>query len=296
MQLGIVDHRESRAVCLSVKKFLLMMQGTRFTANSLAQVLVMLIVVSPSKTQAFTTPRLHTQTQPRHLALAEDLVARMRQLDRQELARLLQTSDKLTEAAAAKLAAFTTPFTAENASPALFTFTGDAYAALRPNEYGEQELDHAQGHLRILSGLYGVLRPLDLMQPYRLEMATSLPTGDCPNLYQFWSAAVTQDLAASLGEQGGPLVNLASGEYLRVIDQKRLGEDVITPVFRQFHGKSKTYKTIAIHAKRARGQMLDYLISNRLNQAKELQNFDRDGYRFQPETSTDTRWVFDQLS
>ena len=178
-----------------------------------------------------------------------------------------------------------------NAKQAIFAFQGDTFSTMDAEHYSKGEIHHAQKHLCILSGLYRLLRPLDLMQPYRLEMATRLGTLDNKNLYQFWSQQVTEHLNTALTEaRDKTVVNLASTEYSKVVDRKILQAKMITITFRQ---KQKgTYKTIPIHSKRARGLMVHFMILGKIDQAEGLQQFNLDGYSFNPEVSTDDDWYF----
>jgi len=203
----------------------------------------------------------------------------------------MKTSEKLTESTYKRIQGFETPFTQDNSKQAIFTFQGDAYDAITANKYSTEELEYGQKHLSILSGLYGLLRPLDLMQPYRLEMGLKLPVGDCKNLYQLWRKEVTALLNERLKLSGEAIVvNLASTEYSKVIDRKQLQGEIIEVVFQQeYKGK---IKTIPIHSKRARGLMIHYAISNRIERAHQLQQFNLDGYALDTGNTTDTRWVF----
>ncbi len=203
----------------------------------------------------------------------------------------MKTSPKLPESTFQRIHNFTTPFTPENAKQAIFTFQGDAYDSIEANNYSTEELDYAQKHVNILSGLYGLLRPLDLMQPYRLEMGLKLSVGGCNNLYQLLKEDVTELLNERLQESGDrTVVNLASTEYSKVIDKKRLQGEMIEMVFQQEH-KGKM-KTIPIHSKRARGLMIHYTISNKIDKALQLQRFNLDGYSIDRSRSTETKWFF----
>lgn len=212
-------------------------------------------------------------------------------MTKDEIATLMKTSPKLTEATCQKITNFTLPFTFENAKQAIFTFQGDAYDAIAADSYSKEQLSYAQKHLSILSGLYGLLRPLDLMQPYRLEMGAKLAIANSKNLYQLWKKEITAKLHERLVDSGETtIINLASTEYSKAIDRRQLKEDIIDVVFQQEH-KGKI-KTIPIHSKRARGLMIHYAISNTIEQVSELQQFDLDGYTLNQETSTDEKWIF----
>jgi len=212
-------------------------------------------------------------------------------MSRDDIATLMTTSPKLTESTHLRIHGFETPLSLNNAKQALFTFQGDAYAAITAEMYTEDELQYAQDHLNILSGLYGILRPLDLMQPYRLEMRAKLPVGDCENLYQLWKNEVTEALNSRLKlSQDKTVVNLASTEYSKVIDKKQLKGKIVEVTFQQEH-KGKI-KTIPIHSKIARGLMIHFAIINKVQQATDLKDFNLDGYSLVEGNTTEDRWTF----
>src|SRR5690606_2757992 len=198
----------------------------------------------------------------------------------------------LSELNARRFRTWKTPFTPDNARPAVFAFKGDVYQGLRIEDFGPEDLAWAQGHLRILSGLYGVLRPLDLIQPYRLEMGTRLANARGENLYDFWGAKPAQSLNDDLREQGGePLVvNLASQEYARAVDRKRLAARVISPAFKEAHEGG--YRMVTLYAKQARGLMAAWLLRQRARVAEDLLGFDAEGYRYNSDISTPDVPVF----
>ncbi|MEL7053839.1 MAG: peroxide stress protein YaaA, partial [Cyanobacteria bacterium J06588_5] len=186
---------------------------------------------------------------------------------------------------------FQTPFTPENAKQALLVFDGDVYKDIDVQNYDDDDLSFAQAHLRILSGLYGILRPLDLMQPYRLEMGTKLATDKGKNLYEFWGDRLANLINAELEKQPEPcLVNLASNEYFKSINRKALNAKVLNIAFKE--NKNGVYKIVAIYAKRARGMMVDFVIRNRIENPELMKGFDRDGYSFNAELSDENTWVF----
>ncbi|MGH1360112.1 MAG: peroxide stress protein YaaA [Burkholderiaceae bacterium] len=255
----------------------------------------MLIVLSPAKTLDLESPlktRLHTQ--PEMLDEAAKLVKVLRPKSPASLSRLMSISDKLGALNASRYDDWTLPFNEANARPAVLTFAGDVYDGLDAGSLSESRLKWAQDHVRILSGLYGLLRPLDLMQPYRLEMGTRLKNTRGPNLYAFWGKRITNRLNETLANQKSPvLINLASDEYSKSIDRKALAADIVQPVFEEPRpGKDKPWAVISFMAKKARGAMARYVIEKRLTRVESLKEFDRDGYRYSPEASTDTRWVF----
>ncbi|MFW2367022.1 MAG: YaaA family protein [Desulforhopalus sp.] len=251
----------------------------------------MQIITAPSKTQTFNGREFSDFSLPSGLDKTARIIGRLKELSFTELGRLMKTSDKLTRATQQKIDNFSLPFSLKNARQALFTFQGDAYSAIRGDSYSPVELHHAQRHLFILSGLYGALRPLDLMQPYRLEMGCSLSVDGAANLYQLWRGQVTTTLNnAFTGDQDNILINLASAEYTKVIDKKNLNPRLITIIFQQPHKSG--YKTIPIHSKRARGAMIHYMINNAIDRAEGLLEFDREGYSFKGKESSEDRWVF----
>ena len=251
----------------------------------------MLLVISPSKTQDLQVPLQGKTTIPEFIDRAQQIVAHLRGYDREALAALMKISEKLARLNIERYQKFSLPFTPANSRQALFVFQGDQFRPMQRAQYSSAQLDHGQQHLRILSGLYGTLRPLDLIQPYRLEMATKLGVAGKKNLYEFWSAPVTAAINEQLQDDPYPvLVNLASAEYFRVIRKKDLRADILTLSFKQ--EKEGRLRTIAIHAKRARGAMVDFMLSNRLTRPEDLQRFDRDGYAFAPDHSSADEWVF----
>lgn len=252
----------------------------------------MLTVVSPAKTLDFETPA-HTEqfTQPRFLPQSQQLVEEMRQLAPQDIAQLMKLSDKLASLNAARYEQWHPPFNKGNAKQAVLAFKGDVYTGLDAETLDEEGLTFAQHHLRILSGLYGVLRPLDLMQPYRLEMGIKLNNPVGKDLYSFWGEQLTESLNEELATTEEPvLINLASNEYFKSIKPKQLKAQIITPIFKD--QKNGNYKIISFYAKKARGLMTRYIIDNRINEPQALKQFDADGYYFVPAESTATNWVF----
>jgi hypothetical protein len=254
----------------------------------------MILVISPAKTLDFTTPP-HTGvfTQPGFLTESARLVKLLRALSIDQVASLMGISDDLAVLNAGRFQQWKTPFTPDNAKQAVLAFNGDVYAGLDAPGLGQGDLDFAQDHLRILSGLYGCLRPLDLIRPYRLEMGTRLANPRGKDLYAFWGDRITRAVQQSLA--GDPvLVNLASAEYFKVLDAKAVAGRVITPVFEDWsHGE---FKVVSFFAKRARGLMCRYAIRERLERPERLQGFKAEGYRFDREASQGDRWVFRRTS
>ncbi|AAW86604.1 peroxide stress protein YaaA [Aliivibrio fischeri] len=252
----------------------------------------MLIVVSPAKTLDYETP-LPTSafTQPDFISDSAELIKACRTLTPVDIAKLMKVSDKIASLNAVRFEEWSTTFTQENARPALFAFKGDVYTGLDANSLSESEIEYAQTNLRMLSGLYGLLKPLDLMQPYRLEMGTKLENGRGSNLYQFWGSLITNKLNQELEAQGSEtLVNLASNEYFKSVKPKELKADIVTPVFKDC--KNGQYKIISFYAKKARGLMARFIIQNKISNVEELKSFDSDGYYFVEAESTATTLVF----
>jgi hypothetical protein len=183
------------------------------------------------------------------------------------------------------------PFDTTNSHPALLSFKGDVYEGINAEDFTYDDFAFAQNHLRILSGLYGALRPLDLMQPYRLEMGTKIGIGKSKNLYDYWKTVLIEYINTDLnGSSKGILVNLASNEYSKVLDFKAINGKIITPIFKE--QKGNTYKTLAIHAKRARGLMTRFIIKNKIDNVENLKLFDYEGYYFNLYESKGNDWVF----
>lgn len=252
----------------------------------------MLIVVSPAKNLDYqSTPVTSEFTQPRLLDQSEMLIETCRKLSPAEISSLMKISDKLAGLNADRYAQWSMPFDQHNAKQAVLAFNGDVYAGLQAQQFEQRDFDFAQQHLRILSGLYGLLKPLDLMQAYRLEMGTKLKTERGTNLYQFWGDLITQKLNQDMAAQGDNLlINLASNEYFKAVKVKNVDGQIITPVFKD--EKNGEYKIISFFAKKARGLMAKYIIQNQLNDAVQLQGFDLDGYEFSEAQSTDDKPVF----
>ena len=252
----------------------------------------MLTVISPAKTLDFDTPTVTDAfTQPVHLTQSRKLVRRMRQLSGQELSKLMHVSDNIADLNQQRFKKWKTPFNPENARQAIFAFKGDVYIGLDAYSMTAQNVDFAQDHLRILSGLYGLLRPLDLMQPYRLEMGTRIDTDMGNNLYQFWDGRITKTLNQELKQSGSnSLINLASNEYFKSIKPNLLKADVITPVFKDYNKGS--YQVIGFFAKKARGLMARYLIDNEIDNPAALKDFSAEGYAFNTAMSNSNKWVF----
>lgn len=252
----------------------------------------MLMVVSPAKTLDFETPPVTSRhTQPEFLTAAEELVEVLRLKAPAELSELMSISAKLGELNSQRFLDWHSPFTPDNAKAAVLAFKGDVYTGLEVEQFGKEDFAFAQKHLRILSGLYGLLRPLDLIQPYRLEMGTRLANPGGRNLYEYWGDRITQVLNRQLKSLGSQtLVNLASDEYFKSVQPKQLKAEIIQPVFQDLKGGK--YKIISFYAKKARGMMAAWAIRNRLADPEALKRFDVAGYRYDPGSSDVWRWVF----
>ncbi|GAA5157900.1 peroxide stress protein YaaA [Viridibacterium curvum] len=250
----------------------------------------MKIVISPAKSLDFESPVPKLpHTQPAFLDRSAELIDVLRELTPAEVGQLMDISDKLAVLNVTRYAEWSPPFTRKNARQAVLAFNGDVYEGLNAASLAEEDFKWAQKHLRILSGLYGLLRPLDLMQAYRLEMGTRLQNPLGRDLYAFWGDQITEALNAEL-KKGEVLVNLASEEYFKSVRPKKLKGPVITPVFQEEKGGS--YKIISFFAKRARGLMSRYAIEQRVEDVAQLKAFKVEGYAFTPAVSTDTEWVF----
>lgn len=257
----------------------------------------MLAIVSPSKSLDFESElptNLHTM--PEFLEQSKRLIDNLRGFDEAGLRQLMGISEKLAQLNVARNHAFETPFTPQNARPAIFAFTGDVYTDFRLGDYREQDFDYLQNHLRILSGLYGLLRPLDLIQPYRLEMGTRLENEQGKDLYAFWGEQITDALAVALDAQASAqedppvLLNLASVEYFKSVNVKRLNARVIDVNF--MDRKGDDYKTITFYLKRLRGTMVDWMVRNKVQTPEELKGFREQNYYFSQQRSTPDSLVF----
>ena len=252
----------------------------------------MLILVSPAKTLDFETPPLvDDNTQPLFLDDSQELIDQLKKLPPAKVGKLMNISDKLAKLNAQRFKEWKQPLTPDDAKQSLFAFQGDVYTGLDAATMKKNDVKFAQKHLRILSGLYGVLRPLDLMLPYRLEMGTKFVNKRGQNLYHFWGDSVTDVLNAELDSMKKPyVVNLASNEYFKVVNKSKLTVNTISPVFKD--KKNGEYKLISFFAKKARGMMSRYIIDNRILKPADLHDFDTAGYKYNKKMSTDLEPVF----
>ncbi|EFF82418.1 hypothetical protein HMP0015_2141 [Acinetobacter haemolyticus ATCC 19194] len=252
----------------------------------------MLALISPAKTLDYTTALpTDTYTQTRLLEQSQQLIDVCRKLSASEIASLMTVSEKIANLNVERFRDWNANFDFSNARQALFAFKGDVYTGLDAYHLKDQDIDFAQQHLRMLSGLYGLLRPLDLMMPYRLEMGTKLKNTRGHNLYEFWGSIITDQINQDLADINSKvLVNLASDEYYKSVNEKKIQAEIIKPVF--LDQKNGKYKVISFYAKKARGLMARYLIENKLNQVEQLKAFDSEGYYFDAESSSNKELVF----
>ncbi|CAH0993120.1 Peroxide stress resistance protein YaaA [Sinobacterium norvegicum] len=252
----------------------------------------MLVVISPAKKLDYDAAPVTEQfTQPRMLEDAAQLIEQLLPLAPHDVSALMHISDKLGTLNYERFQSWSQPFNSDNAKQALLAFRGDVYAGMDADSFSDDDFNFAQQHLRLLSGLYGLLRPLDLMQAYRLEMGTKFSNNRGKNLYEFWGDKITELLNQDFASEGSEvLINLASTEYFKSVKAKQLKAEIITPVFKERKGDD--YKVVGIYAKKARGMMSRYIIQNQLAQPEQIKAFDVDGYAYNSALSTDKQWVF----
>ncbi|MDY6215057.1 peroxide stress protein YaaA [Actinobacillus porcinus] len=252
----------------------------------------MLAIISPAKTLDYDSdiPKL-AYTQPHLTDYSEQLIQICRQFSPNELASLMSISDKLAGLNVARYAQWQKAHNEQNARAAIYAFKGEVYAGLDAYSLTAEDIQFAQTHLAMLSGLYGLLKPLDLMQPYRLEMGTKLANPNGKDLYAYWGNIITQSLQQAIDNQGdNVLINLASDEYYKAVNAQKLKARIIKPIF--LDNKNGKYKVISIYAKKARGLMCRYIIQNRLTHPEQLKAFDLEGYWFDEINSSEREWVF----
>ncbi|MDG2071423.1 MAG: peroxide stress protein YaaA [Pseudomonadales bacterium] len=252
----------------------------------------MLTIISPAKTLDFeSAPITQKTSKPDFLTQSKQLVDIMRQQSPKALVKLMGISSKLAELNVQRFHDWKPPFTQSNAKQALLAFKGDVYMGLDAEQFNSRDFTFSQKNLRILSGLYGLLRPLDLIQPYRLEMGTKLPTKRGRDLYDFWGDNITNCLVNEMSaHRNKTLVNLASNEYFKSINPALLPARLVTPVFKDY--SKGRYKILSFFAKKTRGAMAGFIVKNRINKPEDLKDFDVDGYRFNADLSIDDQWVF----
>lgn len=252
----------------------------------------MLIVISPAKTLDYeTAPTIKKHTIPDYLEDSQELINRARRFSSLDIAEVMGVSMKIAELNHQRFSDWHTPFTPENAKQAVLAFKGDVYTGLDAETLNAKDFQYAQKHLRILSGLYGLLRPLDLMQAYRLEMGRKIETDRGKNLYEFWGDKITDGLNQQLKKTKSKyLINLASVEYFKSVKPKNLNAEIITPAFKEY--KNGDYKMIGIYAKKARGLLTRYIIENKLENIEEIKDFAVEGYQLNKKLSEGNNWVF----
>ncbi len=247
----------------------------------------MLAIISPSKTQDFSECNIDIFSQTRQLESSNELIGILKSKSKSQISKLMSLSEKLSELNFDRFQKFKLPFTLDNAKQAILAFKGDVYNGINAPDLSSEDLEFAQSKVRMLSGLYGVVRPLDLIQPYRLEMGTKLSNAKGPNLYDYWGSEISNVLNE---DEPDLIINLASNEYFKAIDKNTLKANILDIVFKE--KKGETYKVIGIYAKRARGLMVNYIIRNRLDNPEALKDFSDEGYRFDRDLSSDSSWVY----
>lgn len=252
----------------------------------------MLTVISPAKTLDFDSPLATDEhSQPQFLKESRQLIKELQELNPEDISALMKISPALGELNHQRFMNWKTPFTPNNARAAALAFKGDVYMGMQAQNFGQRDFQFAQKHLRILSGLYGLLKPLDLIQAYRLEMGTRFENRSGKDLYTFWGNKITEALNADLAAvKSEVLVNLASNEYFKAVKKKNLNAEIITPVFKD--RKNGQYKIISFYAKKARGLMSAYIVENRVTSVEGLKSFDSDGYCYQAAQSSASELVF----
>ena len=252
---------------------------------------MLVTIISPAKKLDYSPIEKNLDsTVPGLLQHSNELIKYLKSLNPQEVSSLMGLSDKLGALNYERFQEWETPFTKSNSKQAILAFKGDVYQGLDAESLSKTELIWAQKHVRILSGLYGVLKPLDLMQAYRLEMGTKFPTNRGKNLYEFWNSIITDELNRTFSSKKATLLNLASNEYFKSINSSELKANVITPIF--MDRKNGKYKIISFFAKKARGLMTRYVIKNQTEDIADIQNFEEGGYFFNEEMSEDNKPVF----
>ncbi|MEN8693986.1 MAG: peroxide stress protein YaaA [Akkermansiaceae bacterium] len=252
----------------------------------------MLVLLSPAKSLDYDSPLLTKKaTKPRFIDQSSELVGQLRKLSVGQVGKLMSISDKLAQLNYDRFAAWEPDFSKENSRQAILAFTGDVYQGMELAKWSNEDFSRAQKQIRILSGLYGLLRPLDLMQPYRLEMGTKFQNERGKNLYEFWGEEITTQVNMDLKKSGSDhIINLASNEYFSSVKPKKLKGELITPVFKD--EKNGKYKIISFYAKKARGMMADFIVRKGVTDPKELKKFKTAGYKFSKGDSTDEQLVF----
>ena len=248
----------------------------------------MLILISPAKTLDYSTPNFTESTQPDFQTDTRVLVRIMKKKSAKEIGELMHISENLAELNDERFKNFQNDFTEENSKQAILAFKGDVYTKIDVDEYSKEDFEFAQEHLRILSGLYGLLKPLDLIQPYRLEMGIKLENKKGKNLYEFWDKKISKAINAA--SNGNTIINLASQEYFKAVHLKSLKSRVITIDFKEY--KDDSYKIVGFFAKQARGMMSNFAIKNRIIDPEQLKTFNEGGYEYSEKLSSENNWIF----
>ncbi|WP_268035397.1 peroxide stress protein YaaA [Algoriphagus sp. PAP.12] len=248
----------------------------------------MLILISPAKTLDYSTPPIQEFTQPDFITDVKALVSVMKKKSAADIAKLMHISDNLANLNEERYKTFQKEFNFDNSKQALLAFKGDVYTKIDVDNYSEEDFEFAQSHLRILSGLYGLLKPLDLIQPYRLEMGIKLETKKGKNLYEYWDKKIAKAIDAVAAKK--PIINLASQEYFKAVDLKTLKSPVINIHFKEH--RNDTYQVVGFFAKQARGMMTNFAIKNKITNPEQLKTFNEEGYEFSDSLSSECDWLF----
>lgn len=257
--------------------------------------LIMLVILSPAKIQNFKNSSISRFTLPMFLPRSATLIEQMRKYSLKELVSLLNINYKLAEETYECFVKWSVPFTTKNSKQAVLAYNGEVYKSLNVTDFSDEDFDYLQYHLRIMSGLYGMLRPLDLIQAYRLDVSNKIDlNGTITDLYPFWRSVVTEQLSQDLKEADNRslIVNLASSEYSKMVDFKQLGAKVVNFEFLQYDPNTNRYKSIVIHIKKARGLMLRFIVKNQISQLNDLQQFSDGGYWYNKKMSSENKMVF----
>lgn len=252
----------------------------------------MLIILSPSKTiDTNTTSNFKTFSLPHYINESKILVDTIKKLNTSQLSKLMSISPKLAQQTFDRFQFWNKSHVLSNSKQAILSFKGEVYTGLESTSFSEEDLLYSQEHLIIISGLYGILQPLDLLQPYRLEIATKLSIRDYTDLYSFWEVKITKQINRILkATNNSTIINLASNEYFKSINVKKLNANIITPIFKD--DKNGTYKIVSIYAKKARGQMSRYIVKNTIDNIDELKLFNEDGYYYNADLSNSANLIF----
>lgn len=251
----------------------------------------MLVILSPAKKLSIKGKKLESFTIPQQLKKSSELIVELRKYSPTKLQKLMDVSSAIAELNVERYYQWQEQHILKDSKQAILTFTGEVYSGLNAMSFSTNDLDYSQNHLRILSGLYGVLRPLDLMHEYRLEMGTKLRVKKHKNLYGFWGDTITNELNEVLKNQENRIiVNLASTEYFKSVNTKKINANIITPIFKE--GKNGNYKVVMVYAKKARGLMTNYIIKNKIENIEDLKGFNAEGYYFKPDISSENELIF----